>query len=100
MANKLTRVEKETIITFNELDATANIYSASDVWIRKIRNIKGSRQCSIGFEVDVPKGWIRVQKPAKATEETKKKRLVALKKAQQKRKTMLADAKKKTKKAK
>lgn len=100
MTVKLTRYEKETIITFNEAEDTANIYSTSDVWIRKIKAIKGSRKYSIGYEVDVPKSWIRLQRPAKVTEETKKKRLAALQIAQAKRKKMLAEAKKTTKKAK
>lgn len=67
----LSKYEKETIITFNEAEATANIYSVSDVWIRKIKKIKGHRKFSMGYEVDVPKNWIKVSPPRKVSEKTR-----------------------------
>lgn len=68
---RLSKIEKETIITFNEAEATANVYSTSDVWIRKIKKIKGHRKFSIGYEVDVPKNWIKVSPPRKVSEKTR-----------------------------
>lgn len=97
---RLSKIEKETVITFNEAEATANIYSTSDVWIRKIRKIKGHRKFSIGYEVDVPKNWIKVSPPRKVSEKTREAARRNMAKLQSMRKTQGTNPRKTTKKTK
>ena len=96
----LSRLEQETIITFNAAEKTANIYSSDPVWIRKIKNMKGSRKYSIGYEVDVPKSYIKVSPPRQYSEETKKKMAERLRKARQNKSSSSSTNKKKVNKAK
>jgi hypothetical protein len=57
-------VERETIINFNALDKTANLWSCDPSWISKIKKLPGARECyQGGWEVDVPKAWIKIGKP-------------------------------------
>lgn len=65
---RLSRQEQETVITFNAAEDTANIYSSDPVWARKIQKMKGSRKYSVGYEVDVPKKWIKVTPTRKLSE--------------------------------
>lgn len=97
---RLSRYEQETIITFNAGEKTANIYSSDPVWAKKIQKIKGSRKYSVGYEVDVPKNWIKVAPPRQYSEETKKKMAENLRKARQKKSSSSNTNKKTTKKAK
>lgn len=64
---KLTLAEQETIITFSAADTTANIYSTHQPWINKIKKLPGAKPYGIGWEVDVPKNWIKVTPPRKPT---------------------------------
>lgn len=97
---RLSKLEKETVITFNEAEATANVYSTSDVWIRKIKKIKGYRKFSIGYEVDVPKNWIKVSPPRKVSEKTREAARRNMAKLQSMRKTQGTNPRKKTTKTK
>ena len=73
MSVKLSRLEQETIITFNAQEEKATIYSCDPVWMRKIQKIKGSHKLSIGMEVTVPKKWVKITEPRKLSPETKAK---------------------------
>lgn len=55
----MTKYENETIISFNEQEDTANIFSCSAAWMSKIKRVKGWRESGHGVEVDVPKSWIK-----------------------------------------
>ena len=83
--------ERETIITFNDADKTANIYSTSQTWINKIKKFDGWRENGPGVEVDVPKKWIRVQRPNVCSEEAREKRREAMKKYNLRRKKTFAN---------
>lgn len=96
----LSRYEQETIITFNAAEKTANIYSSDPVWARKIQKIKGSRKYSIGYEVDVPKNWIKVSPPRKVSEKTREAARRNMAKLQSMRKTQGTNPRKTTKKTK
>lgn len=69
MAPKLTRLERETIITWNEAEETANVYSTSPAVIRRMtkRCGKPTKQSgAYGAEWDIPRKWLtlpRVKKP-------------------------------------
>ena len=97
---RLSRLEQETIISFNAAEDTANIYSSDPVWARKIQKMKGSRKYSVGYEVDVPKNWIRIQRPPQLSEAEKKRRAEILRKVSNARKKPDAPRAKKAKKAK
>ena len=78
---RLSRLEQETVITFNAAEKTASVYSTDPVMIRKIKNMKGSRKYSIGYEIDVPKGWIKITQPRQYSDATKAKMRENLRKA-------------------
>lgn len=93
--SRLSRLEQETIISFNAAEDIANIYSSDPVWIRKIEKIKGHSKIGLGMEVNVSKKWIRLQKPNKLSPEAKAKASARMK-AMAKSKS--ADRKKKAQK--
>lgn len=76
---KLTNKERETVITFNADDKTANIYSTIPSWVNKIKKIDGWKEYGIGVEVDVPKSWVRLQRPNKLSPEAKAKLVARMK---------------------
>lgn len=74
----LTRLEMETVITFNAEEQTANCYTADKTMMRKIRklidagnNIKIIREAEDYMEVEVPKKWVKIRPPRKMSEEAK-----------------------------
>jgi hypothetical protein len=75
---KLTRYEKETIINFNEAEATANIYTHNGGLIRKLDALADQRPEEAkrgrsfpdgGREFTVPKRWVKVNASRILTEE-------------------------------
>ena len=77
---KLTRYEKETIINFNEAEATANIYTHNGGLIRKLDALadqspeeakRGRSFPDGGREFTVPKRWVKVNASRILTEEQK-----------------------------
>lgn len=66
----LTKLEQETIISFNAAENLANIYSTNPTWMRKLEKL-GGKQKGVGVEVDIPKGWLKIQKPRTLSEETR-----------------------------
>ena len=77
---KLTRYEKETIINFNEAEATANIYTHNGALIRQLDALADQRPGEAkrgrsfpdgGREFTVPKRWVKVNASRILTEEQK-----------------------------
>lgn len=78
---KLTRVEQETIILFNEADSTASVYTHNKALIRKLDKLAKDRPCDChrektshdGKAVDfiIPKSWAKVSPPRRLTEAQK-----------------------------
>ena len=55
----MSKVEQETIITFNAADKMANIWTSDPVWMRKLEALGGTNNGS-SVELDVPKTAIKV----------------------------------------
>ena len=76
---ELTRYEMETIINFNEEEATASVYTHNKALIRRLDKLAQERpeDCrrgktsSGGKSVDyiIPKGWIRINPSRQLSEE-------------------------------
>lgn len=77
---KLSKAERETIITLNEEGSTANVYSCSQPWINKIKKLDGWKECGCGVEVEVPKAWIKFPKGPKKMTASQLKALAAARK--------------------
>ena len=80
---KLTRVEQETIITFNEEERTAGVYTHNAALRRKLDALAADRpeECRVervGREYIVPKGWIKVKPPRVMSEKQRVAALAAL----------------------
>lgn len=76
----LPRLEQETIINFNEAEATANIYTHNGGLIRKLDALADQRPEEAkrgrsfpdgGREFTVPKRWVKVNASRILTEEQK-----------------------------
>jgi len=66
---QLSRLEQETIITFNEAEPDANIFTHNSALIRRLEKLCRDRpdECSVaynqgshGASFEVPKKWIRI----------------------------------------
>jgi len=81
------RMQQETIINFNEAEATASVYTFNGALRRRLEQLAQDRPegCRLvrachddrAVEYDVPKSWIRVNPPRSAaplTEEQKQQR--------------------------
>ena len=72
MPMKLTNVERETIVTFNEAERTANIYTHNPAWKARLLELCQShpeqvRQTAAndwgGLTFELPKKWLKVSPP-------------------------------------
>lgn len=72
MPMKLTNVEKETILTFNEAERTANIFTYNEVLKRQLLELCQTypeQVCQTatngwgGLTFELPKKWLRVKPP-------------------------------------
>lgn len=78
--------EQETIISFNELEAEASIYTFNRRLINLLARLAGERpeECRLYRKLDssceymVPKSWIRVKPPREASEAQKEAARAAL----------------------
>ncbi|PWL85904.1 MAG: hypothetical protein DBY17_08010 [Oscillospiraceae bacterium] len=79
----LPRLEKETIINYNEAEATANIYTHNGALIRKLEALAGQRPEEAkrgrsfpdgGREYVIPKRWVKVNAGPILTEEERERR--------------------------
>ena len=74
-------VERETVITYNEQEKTAVVYTCNPVLKRKLDGLTAARpdECKllrrfpdgIGMEYEVPKKWVKVSLPRFVSEETR-----------------------------
>ena len=72
--------ERETIITYNEAEPVASVYTMNGALIRKLEGLTESRPDEArrvknhpdgAQEYEVPKKWVRVQPPRVLTDEQK-----------------------------
>lgn len=77
---KLSRLEQETIITYNEAEQTASIYSYNKAMHNKLERLEKERpeDCRVERvypdgvkEYQVPKAWIKVVPPRQLSEAQK-----------------------------
>lgn len=86
----LTRVERETIILYNEDEQTAEVYTCNEAMKRKLTKIHEDGTEGIAFvrsdeysvTYTVPKKWVKVNPPAKRTDKQIKTAMQNLLKAQ------------------
>lgn len=86
----LTRVERETIILYNEEEQTAEVYTCNEAMKRKLTKIHEDGTEGIAFvrsdeysvTYTVPKKWVKVNPPAKRTDKQIKTAMQNLLKAQ------------------
>ena len=74
-------VERETVITYNEQEKTAVVYTCNPVLKRKLDGLTAARpdECKllrrfpdgVGVEYEVPKKWVKVSPPRFVSEETR-----------------------------
>ena len=91
MAIKLTPVEKETIIIFNESDDIAEVCTLNRAMITKLDKlcventlITKVLENEFGHRYICPKKWIKVSKPRQLSEESKRRRANTLASARSK----------------
>lgn len=78
---RLTRYEQETIINFNEEDATASVYTYNPALRRKLSQLaqERPRECVLDETRDysgalvctIPKGWVKIKTPRVLSEAQK-----------------------------
>ena len=74
-------IERETVITYNEQEKVAVVYTCNPALIRKLDGLTTARpdECKllrrfpdgIGVEYEVPKKWVKVSPPRFVSEETR-----------------------------
>ena len=74
----LTNYERETIINYNEADATASVYIHNRALINKLKKLVKEynlevKQLESAYEFTVPKKWIKVRPPRKVSAENREK---------------------------
>ena len=88
---KISRLEQETIITFNEAEATATVYTHNAALTRKLEVLADQRPEDAkrgrsfpdgGREYIVPKRWVKVQPPRAYSEEQRAAMAARLRKPQ------------------
>jgi hypothetical protein len=77
MEGKGPRFERETIITFNEAESSASVWTASETVYRRLKNLgyvptEDNERSAVLFEI--PKAVVRVLKPRVKRELTEKQR--------------------------
>lgn len=70
---KLSNYERETVVTFNEAETTAAVYTHNPPLIRKLKRLAEARpeECSIAnvthdslaYDFNVPKSWVKITPP-------------------------------------
>ncbi len=73
---KLNKFERETIISFNEAEATATIYTHNAALVNKLEKIRQNNPLIIEVAQDehsrtynLPKAWIKVRPPRNISDE-------------------------------
>lgn len=72
----MSRIEQETIINFNEAEATASVYTYNRALRRKLEKLAEERpeECQVvrkgqADDYVIPKGWIKIKPPRQLSEE-------------------------------
>jgi len=86
----LTNPERETIISFSAADTTMNIYTTDPNWFARIKKLGGKMKGDYACEAEIPKKWLRIQKPPTLSEERKKELAERIKKVNALKKTKTA----------
>ena len=78
---KLTKYEQETIVTYNEEEKTAGVYTHNKALLRKLEQLSQTRpdECKLestsrgGQAADyiIPKSWVKIKPPRIASEAQK-----------------------------
>lgn len=88
---KISRLEQETIINFNEAEGTATVYTHNAALTRKLEALSDQRPQEAkrgrsfpdgGREYIVPKRWVKVQPPRAYSEEQRAAMAARLRKPQ------------------
>lgn len=87
----LTRLERETILSFNAEEASANVYSCDPTQIRRLEKRLGPGRAvgECGMEWEIPISWItlpRAKRPKSLSPEVRERLRGNIAKAQQARK--------------
>lgn len=88
---QLTRIEKETVITFNELEPTAHVYTCNSRMKGKLGKLHAERPADVillstdsaSSTYTVPKAWIKINAARILTDEQKQKRAETLARARE-----------------
>ena len=81
---KLTKDERETVITFDDGSLHAYVYTCNEALKRKMKKLLLDPSCTVECRDQysetyiIPKSWIRLNKPRQLTEEYKDKRATAM----------------------
>ncbi len=88
---KLSLYERETIISYNEGEKAASVYTHSKALRRKLDKLAQERpdECRLtatffdgqAVEYEIPKGWVKISPPRALSEAQRSASLVALEKA-------------------
>lgn len=87
---KLTRAEQETIITFNEADSTAEVFTYNSRMQRTLARLAGTRPGEVthiktspegGTTYTTPKGWVKIKPPRVQSEAQRAVSMRAMQKA-------------------
>lgn len=77
----LTRYEKETIILFNDAEDAAEVYTCNSALMRRLDELSQNnalvdltKENKNSKTYNLPKKWVKIQKPRQLTEEMKQKR--------------------------
>lgn len=55
------KLEQETLVSFNEAESLVNIFSCSPAVVNKLKKIKGSYESGAGISLDLPKSKIIIE---------------------------------------
>ena len=68
----LTKVEQETIVLFNEAEATASVYTHNAALQRILLELCQSHPAQAGLTFEIPKKWVKIAPPRALSEAQKK----------------------------
>lgn len=85
---RLTRIEQETTVLFNEEEAQASIYTCNQSFQKKLRKLSEKFPSDVKLEREdgygaktyiIPKAWIKLHTPCKLSDAERKRRAAVLK---------------------
>lgn len=57
------KFERETIISYNEAEPTAHVYTASETVKRRLEKLGDVVEVNGGWEMTMPKSWVTIKAP-------------------------------------